>query len=253
MNESKVEELRKDLEKGISEVFESGKYKEYLSLMSKFHGYSFRNTMLIKFFKPDATRVAGFVKWQNEFGRSVKRGETGIPILAPSVYKKDVEETKRDEKGSPVLDRNNKVVIVKKEVSVPYFRVVTVFDVSQTEGPDLPVFVKELDGSMAQGDKFLAAIIEESPYSINFEDIAGGARGCCNYLKKEIAIKKDMSQAQTIKTAVHEVAHCIMHENAKKEEGLDSRTKEVQAESVAYIVSKFFGLDASEYSFNYIA
>lgn len=256
----KVQEITEKLEQGIREVFESEKYKAYLNTMSKFHTYSFNNTMLIAMQKPDATLVAGYQAWQKNFDRHVKRGEKGIRILAPAPYKVKEEQEKTDpETGEIILDKNGMPVMEEVEVKIPSFRVVPVFDVSQTEGKELPdIGVSELSGGVKDYEEFMQALMEVSPVPIGYEQIEGDSKGYFHTSEHRIALQEGMSQSQTVKTAVHEVAHAKLHDrdlNSNLEETMskDRSTKEVEAESVAYTVCQHFGIDTSDYSFGYIA
>ena len=257
----KLKEITDRLEQGITELFESERYKEYLRVMSKFHNYSFNNTLLIAMQKPDASLVAGFSSWKNNFGRNVMKGEKGIKIIAPSPFtvKQEVEKTD-PQTGKPVIGKDGKPVTEEKEIKVPAYKVVSVFDVSQTEGRELPdIAVDELTGDVDRFKDFFAALEQVSPVPIGFEKIEGGAHGYYHLEEKRIAIDEGMSDLQTIKTAIHEIAHAKLHDidlNAPKEEQkprVDRRTREVEAESVAYTVCQHYGLDTSDYSFGYVA
>ena len=257
----KLKEITDRLEQGITELFESERYKEYLRVMSKFHNYSFNNTLLIAMQKPDASLVAGFSSWKNNFGRNVMKGEKGIKIIAPSPFtvKQEVEKTD-PQTGKPVIGKDGKPVTEEKEIKVPAYKVVSVFDVSQTEGRELPdIAVDELTGDVDRFKDFFAALEQASPVPIGFEKIEGGAHGYYHLEEKRIAIDEGMSDLQTIKTAIHEIAHAKLHDidlNAPKEEQkprVDRRTREVEAESVAYTVCQHYGLDTSDYSFGYVA
>ena len=257
----KLKEITDRLEQGITELFESERYKEYLRVMSKFHNYSFNNTLLIAMQKPDASLVAGFTSWKNNFGRNVMKGEKGIKIIAPSPFtvKQEVEKTD-PHTGKPVIGKDRKPVTEEKEIKVPAYRVVSVFDVSQTEGRELPdIAVDELTGDVDRFKDFFAALEQVSPAPIGFEKIEGGAHGYYHLEEKRIAIDEGMSDLQTLKTAIHEIAHAKLHDidlNAPKEEQkprVDRRTREVEAESVAYTVCQHYGLDTSDYSFGYVA
>ena len=246
----KVQEITQKLEEGIKDVFESEKYKEYLTTMSKFHHYSFNNTMLIAMQKPDATLVASYQAWQKNFDRHVKRGEKGIRILAPAPYKVKEEQEKTDPvTGELVLDKNGMPVIEEVEIKIPAFRVVPVFDVSQTEGKELPdIGVSELSGSVEDYEDFMQALTEISPVSIGYEQIDGDAKGYFDTEEHRIVLQEGMSQSQTVKTAVHEVAHAKLHDrelNSDLEESIpkDRNTKEVEAESIAYTVCQHFGIE----------
>lgn len=229
----KVKEITDKLEAGLKELFESEKYKSYLSTMSKFHNYSFNNTLLIAMQKPDASLVAGFGKWRDDFERHVKKGEKGIKILAPSPYKVKKQMEKIDPATQkPVIGADGKPVTEEQEIEIPAFRVVTVFDVSQTEGKEIPdIAVSELTGSVEQYQDFFAALEKASPVPIAFENIEGGAHGYYHLEEKRIAIDEGMSDLQTLKTAIHEIAHAKLHDidlNAPKEEQkprVDRRTR----------------------------
>ena len=256
----KVQEITEKLEQGIKELFESEKYKTYLNTMSKFHNYSFNNTMLIAMQKPDATLVAGFKAWQKNFDRHVKKGEKGIRILAPAPYKIKEEQEKLDPiTGEIMLDKNGMPITEEVEIKIPAFRVVPVFDVSQTDGKELPdIGVNELSGSVEDYEDFMQALTEVSPVPITYEDIEGEAKGYFHTTDHRIAIQEGMSQSQTVKTAIHEVAHAKLHDREQNQDidtvlDKDRNTKEVEAESVAYTVCQHFGIDTSDYSFGYIA
>ena len=256
----KVQEITEKLEQGIKELFESEKYKTYLNTMSKFHNYSFNNTMLIAMQKPNATLVAGFKAWQKNFDRHVKKGEKGIRILAPAPYKIKEEQEKLDPvTGEIMLDKNGMPVTEEVEIKIPAFRVVPVFDVSQTDGKELPdIGVNELSGSVEDYEDFMQALTEVSPVPITYEDIDGDAKGYFRTTDHRIAIQEGMSQSQTVKTAIHEVAHAKLHDRERNQDidavlDKDRNTKEVEAESVAYTVCQHFGIDTSDYSFGYIA
>ncbi|HBG0815478.1 YodL domain-containing protein [Clostridioides difficile] len=257
----KMKEITDRLEQGISELFESDRYKEYLSVMSKFHNYSFNNTVLIAMQKPDASLIAGFNAWQNEFQRNVKKGEKGIRIIAPSPFKVKKQMEKIDPKTQrPLIGRDGKPVTEEKEITVPAFKVVSVFDVSQTEGRELPnLAVDSLTGDVDKYRDFFAAIEKTSPVPIGFEEMESGTHGFYHLEDKRIALREGESELQTLKTLIHEIAHAKLHDidlNAPKEEQAerpDRRTREVEAESIAYTVCQHYGLDTSDYSFGYIA
>lgn len=228
--------------------------------MSKFYNYSFNNTLLIAMQKPDATLVAGYTAWQRNFGRQVQKGEKGIKILAPAPYKAQLEMEKIDPNtNKPMLDADGKPVTETVEVMRPAFKVVSVFDVSQTEGKELPdIVVDELKGTVENYSAFFDALKQISPVPIAFEDIAGGAKGYYHLEDRRIAIQEGMSEVQTVKTAIHEIAHAKLHalnpdEKLPPEEQKDRHTKEVEAESVAYTVCQRYGIETSDYSFGYIA
>ena len=257
----KLKEITDRLEQGIKELFDSDRYKEYLRVMSKFHNYSFNNTLLIAMQKPDASLVAGFQSWKNNFKRNVVKGEKGIKILAPSPFKIKQEMEKIDPATQkPVIGADGKPVKEEKEITIPAFKVVSVFDVSQTEGKELPdIAVDMLTGDVERFKDVFAALEKTSPVPIGFEKIEGNSHGYYHLEEKRIAIDEGMSELQTIKTAIHEIAHAKLHDidpNAPKEEQADRpdrRTREVQAESVAYAVCQHYGLDTSDYSFGYVA
>jgi len=256
----KLKEITDRLEQGITELFDSERYKEYLKVMSKFHNYSFRNTVLIAMQKPDASLLAGFSAWKNNFERNVMRGQKGIKIIAPSPYKIKQEMQKIDpHTQKPIIGKDGKPVTEEKEITIPAYKVVSVFDVSQTEGKELPdIAVDELTGDVDRYKDFFAALEKTSPVPIAFENIEGGSHGYYHLEDKRIAINEGMSELQTLKTAIHEIAHAKLHDidlNAPKDEQprVDRRTREVEAESVAYTVCQHYGLDTSDYSFGYVA
>ena len=257
----KLKEITDRLEQGITELFDSERYKEYLKVMSKFHNYSFRNTVLIAMQKPDASLVAGFSAWKNNFERNVMKGQKGIKIIAPSPYKIKQEMQKIDpHTQKPIIGKDGKPVTEEKEVTIPAYKVVSVFDISQTEGKELPdIVVDELTGDVDRYKDFFAALEKTSPVPIAFENIEGGSHGYYHLEDKRIAINEGMSELQTLKTAIHEIAHAKLHDidlNAPKDEQqprVDRRTREVEAESVAYTVCQHYGLDTSDYSFGYVA
>ena len=257
----KLKEITDRLEQGITELFESERYRAYLQVMSKFHNYSFNNTLLIAMQKPDASLVAGFSAWKNTFKRNVLKGEKGIRILAPSPYKVKREVEKIDpQTQKPVIGSDGKPVTEEKEITIPAYKVVSVFDVSQTEGRELPsIGADMLTGGVEKYRDFFAALEKTSPVPIGFEKIGGNAHGYYHLEEKRIAINEGMSELQTLKTAIHEIAHAKLHDidlnTPKEEQGdrPDRRTREVQAESVAYTVCQHYGLDTSDYSFGYVA
>ena len=254
----KVKEITDRLEEGLKELFEGEKYKSYLNTMSKFHNYSANNIQLIEMQCPDATYVAGYKAWQKNFERHVNRGERGIRILAPSPYKIKEEQEKIDPvTNEPVLDRDGMPVVEEVEIKIPAFRVVTVFDYSQTDGKELPgLGVSELQGNVERYRDFMEALAKVSPVPIRYEGMEGDRKGYFIDLNHPIAIKEGMGEAQTAKTGVHEVAHAKLHaKEVEQETGIakDRETKEVEAESIAYTVCQHFGIDTSDYSFGYIA
>ena len=257
----KLKEITDRLEQGITELFDSERYKEYLRVMSKFHNYSFNNTLLIAMQKPDASLIAGFSAWKNNFGRNVMKGQKGIKILAPSPFKIKKELEKIDpQTGKAFIGKDGKPVTEEKEITIPAFKVVSVFDVSQTEGKEIPdIAVNMLTGDVEHYKDVFAALEKTSPVPVGFEKIEGGAHGYYHLEDKRIALDEGMSELQTLKTLIHEIAHAKLHDidlNAPKDEQqphVDRRTREVEAESVAYTVCQHYGLDTSDYSFGYVA
>ena len=254
----RMKEITDRLETGIQELFESERYKAYLTSMAKFHSYSFNNTLLIAM--QGGQLVAGYNKWRDDFHRNVKKGEKAIKILAPAPFKAKKEVQKLDAQGRPVMGKDGKPVTEVQEIQVPAFKIVSVFDVSQTEGEPLPsIGVEELTGSVERYGEFFKALEQTSPVPIGFEDIPGGSHGYYHLTEKRIAIQEGMSELQTLKTAIHEIAHSKLHAIDPEAPAIeqadrpDSRTREVQAESVAYAVCQHYGLDTSDYSFGYVA
>ena len=265
-NKDRIKEITAGIEKGIQELFESDRYRNYLTTMSRFHRYSLNNVMLIHAQKPDATLVAGFNKWKNSFGRHVKKGEKGIQILAPTPYKIKQEEQKLDpDTKLPLLDENGEPVTEEKEVTIPMFKVVSVFDVSQTDGRPLPQISSTLTGDVAEYEVFLEALHRTSPVPISFQAMEPGMDGYFAPKKQEIFLREGMSQVQTICAAVHEIAHSKLHDYEHMTELADDgetilvpgeksrNTEEVEAESVSYAVCQYFGIETAENSFGYIA
>lgn len=256
----KVKEITDQLEQGIQDLFESEKYMSWLRTMSKFHDYSLNNTLLIAFQRPDATLVAGYTAWQKQFGRQVQKGEKAIKILAPAPYKEKVEIEKLDPVTKmPIYSDDGKPIIEVQEVTRPAFKVVSVFDVSQTEGREIPSLgVDELSGDVREYEMFFEALKRSCPVPMEFENIEGSAKGYYHQMEQRIAIREGMSQVQTIKTAIHEMAHQRLHAvdplDEKSEIINQSRSsKEVEAESVAYTVCQHYGIETSDYSFAYVA
>lgn len=256
--ESKLDTIMKALEEGVEKVFTSEQYQMYLQTMAKFHNYSFNNTLLIAMQRPDATLLAGYQTWKKKFHRHVKRGEKGIKIIAPVPVKEKRQVEKIDEETQEIvigIDGQPETETVER--ILPRFRVTTVFDVSQTEGEPLPTLeVNELVGDVFIYEDFMKGLEEISPVPFQFQEIDSGAKGYYSNAEKLVAIQTGMSQAQTMKTAVHETAHAILHDrDVMEENGItkDRMTKEVESESVAYVVCNHFGLDTSDYSFNYVA
>ena len=254
----KVQELTDKLERGLTELFNSDSYKNYLSTMSKFHNYSFNNTLLIAMQKPEASLVAGYKAWQKNFDRHVNKGEKAIRILAPAPYKIKEERDKIDPVTQEImLDRDGNPQKEEVEITIPAFRAVSVFDVSQTDGKPIPELeAKELLSDVEGYQDMIHAVEAVSPVPIEMEEIAGESKGYFDREARRIAVQENMSESQTLKTMIHEVAHSMLHnkeveqdEQARK----DRNTKEVEAESIAYTVCQHFGVDTSEYSFGYIA
>ena len=234
--------LLDQLKEGTKNIFTSGKYTEYLTIMSKFHKYSFRNTLLIHSQNPEASRVAGFGTWKS-FGRSVNKGEQGLQILAPAPYKKLIT-VDHDPQGKPLAKSE------EKEVTVTAFKVAYVFDVAQTNGKEIPTLANKLTDDVKSFENIFDSLKKASPFPIEFEDIAiPNCNGYCSPDRQKIAISNGLSQSQIIKTAIHEIAHAMMHTNTD----VDRQTAEVQAESVAFITCSHFGIDTSQYSFGYVA
>ena len=265
-NKERIKEITAGIEKGIQELFESDRYRNYLTTMSRFHRYSLNNVMLIHAQKPDATLVAGFSKWKNSFGRHVKKGEKGIQILAPTPYKIKQEAQKLDpDTKLPLLDENGEPVTEEKEVTIPMFKVVSVFDVSQTDGRPLPQISSTLTGDVAEYEIFLEALRRTSPVPISFQAMEPGMDGYFAPKKQKIFLREGMSQVQTICAAVHEIAHSKLHDYEHMTELADDgetilvpgeksrNTEEVEAESVSYAVCQYFGIETAENSFGYIA
>lgn len=265
-NKERIKEITAGIEKGIQELFESDRYRNYLTTMSRFHRYSLNNVMLIHAQKPDATLVAGFNKWKNSFGRHVKKGEKGIQILAPTPYKIKQEEQKLDpDTKLPLLDENGEPVTEEKEITIPMFKVVSVFDISQTDGRPLPQISSTLTGDVAEYEVFLEALHRTSPVPISFQAMEPGMDGYFAPKKQEIFLREGMSQVQTICAAVHEIAHSKLHDYEHMTELADDgetilvpgeksrNTEEVEAESVSYAVCQYFGIETAENSFGYIA
>ena len=265
-NKDRIKEITAGIEQGIKELFESDRYRQYLSTMSRFHKYSLNNVMLIHSQRPDATLVAGFNKWKNQFGRHVKKGERGIQILAPVPFKKKVDEVKLDpHTKAPMLDKDGNLVKEEKEVSVPMFKVVSVFDVSQTDGKPLPVLAHSLSGDVQQYEVFMEALRRTSPVPIVIAHTDRNVDGFFDLTAQQITIQDGMSQVQTICAGVHEIAHSKLHNYDKMTELADDgvtvlapeekdrHTEEVEAESISYAVCQYFGIETADNSFGYIA
>ena len=261
MNEPKKDRLKEitdSLEQGIKDLFSSGKYAEYLKTMSNFHNYSYNNILLIHSQKPNATLVAGFNKWKDKFSRYVKKGEKGIQIIAPVIYKRKVEEIKTDpDTGAPILDKDGNAIIEEKEVQSARFKVVSVFDVSQTDGKPLPQLADELKGDVKHFGEFVEALKRSSPVPVEFKPMQESMDGYFSNSEQKIAIREGMSEVQTVCALVHEIAHSKLHNtaivNEAEENPKNNRTQEVEAESISYAVCQYYGIETSENSFGYIA
>ena len=265
-SKDRMREIVDSIENGIKELFESDKYRKYLATMSRFHRYSVNNTMLIYMQRPDATHVAGFNKWRDQFGRNVLKGEKGIRIIAPTPYKKKVEEIKTDpETNAPILDADGKAIIEEKEIRIPMFKVVSVFDVSQTAGKPLPQLAADLSGNVQQYEVFMEALRRASPVPIEIKPVARDTDGFFSIKAQSITIRAGMSEVQTVCAAVHEIAHAKLHDYEHMTELADDgetilvpgeksrNTEEVEAESISYAVCQYYGIETGENSFGYIA
>lgn len=258
-NNEKLKEITDSIEKGIKEVFESGRYAEYLQVMSRFHNYSFNNTLLIYMQKPDATHVAGFNKWKDKFGRSVNKGEKGIKIIAPTPYKTKVEKDVLDpDTKLPMRDESGKNIKEEKEITIPSFRPVTVFDVSQTSGRELPTLASDLNGKVENFDLLKDAISRSAPIPISFKPLRPDTDGYFSPKKQEIVIREGMGEVQTVCAMIHESAHAKLHNPANvlktdEKKKLSRSDEEVQAESIAYTVCAYFGIEIGDNSFGYLA
>ena len=265
-SKDRMREIVDSIENGIKELFESDKYRKYLATMSRFHRYSVNNTMLIYMQRPDATHVAGFNKWRDQFGRNVLKGEKGIRIIAPTPYKKKVEEIKTDpETNAPVLDADGKAIIEEKEIRIPMFKVVSVFDVSQTAGKPLPQLAADLSGNVQQYEVFMEALRRASPVPMEIKPVARDTDGFFSIKAQSITIRAGMSEVQTVCAAVHEIAHAKLHDYEHMTELADDgetilvpgeksrNTEEVEAESISYAVCQYYGIETGENSFGYIA
>ena len=265
-NKERLKDITDSIETGIKELFESDRYRQYLTTMSRFHKYSVNNTMLIYMQRPDATHVAGFNKWRDQFGRNVLKGEKGIRIIAPTPYKKKVEEIKTDpETNAPILDADGKAIIEEKEIRIPMFKVVSVFDVSQTAGKPLPQLAADLSGNVQQYEVFMEALRRASPVPMEIKPVARDTDGFFSIKAQSITIRAGMSEVQTVCAAVHEIAHAKLHDYEHMTELADDgetilvpgeksrNTEEVEAESISYAVCQYYGIETGENSFGYIA
>ena len=263
----RLKEITDSIEQGIKELFQSDKYIDYLRTMSRFHRYSLNNTLLISMQKPDATHVAGFNKWRDQFSRNVKKGEKGIKIIAPTPYKVKKEMEKLDPvTQSPMLNTDGKVITEEVEVKIPLYRVVSVFDVSQTEGKPLPELASNLTGDVKQYELFMEALSRSAPVPISFEKMDTDTDGYFSSQNQKIAIREGMSEVQTVSALIHEIAHSKLHDRTKQQAEVaqlsenteppkpkDRRTEEVEAESISFAVCQYYGIQTGENSFGYIA
>ena len=254
----RLKDITASIEDGIKELFQSESYAQYLQTMSRFHHYSVNNQVLIHMQKPDATLVAGFNKWKNQFGRNVIKGEHGIKIIAPTPFKKKIEQEKLDpDTQLPMLDADGKIITEEKTIQIPMYKPVTVFDVSQTEGKPLPQLAHDLSGNVANYDVFMEALRRSSPVPISIEVMGGGMDGYFDLEHQDIAIRKGMSEVQTVSAVIHEMAHALLHNRTKDTEEktpeLSRSTEEVQAESISYAVCAYYGIATGDNSFGYIA
>ena len=266
-NREKLKEITASIEQGIQDLFQSDKYAEYLRTMSRFHSYSVRNTILIHMQRPDATAVAGFNAWKKKFQRNVKKGEKGITILAPTPFKKKIEEKKLDPvTQAPMVDANGNIIMEEKEIEIPLFRPVKVFDVSQTEGKPLPQLSSPLTGDVQNYEIFMEALRRTSPVPIDFKPLEPSMDGFFSSDSQSITLREGMSEVQTICAAVHEITHSLLHnrekerlsvaagtDQAEKVKPKDRNTEEVEAESVSYAVCQYYGIETGENSLGYIA
>ena len=266
-NRERIKEIVTGIEANIQDLFQSDKFADYLRTMSRFHSYSYNNTILIHMQMPSATHVAGFNKWKNQFGRHVKKGEKGLTIIAPTPFKKRIEEMKLDpDTRAPVLDHDGNVIMEEREIEIPLFRPVKVFDVSQTEGSPLPSLVSSLTGDVQQYEAFMEALRRTSPVPIMFKPLREGLDGFLSLNDQTITIREGMSQVQTVCAAVHEITHAMLHNREREQltaaagitdreppKPKDKNTKEVEAESVSYTVCQYYGIETSANSLGYIA
>lgn len=250
---NRTQEILEKLDIGLTELFDSEVYKKYLDTLSKFHSYSFNNTLLIAMQNPDATLVAGYEDWNRKFKRQVNKGEKAIYIIAPAPYKKEIEK----EELNP---NTGNIEIIREEIVIPSYKATAVFDISQTKGEPLPTLgVDELTGEVKDWDKLKAILTDISPVPISYEKITNSSKGYYSHVDKRIVIKEGMEPVQELKTSIHEVAHALLHDkdgaviDGVEDIELNSKTKEVQAESIAYAVCQHLGIDTSDYSFGYIA
>lgn len=248
--EEKMSEIQERLMNGTKEIYESGKWAEYISVMSKFPNYSINNCILIASQCPQASYVCGYKKW-NEFNRNVLKGESGIMIFAPIKGKIEVEEPKYDERNQPVLNDDGTQTTEKVTREYKSFRPCYVFDLSQTEGEPLPTLASRLEASVDDYDTLKSVLLAISPVPISFEEVPGSANGFYSPTEKRIVVQEKMPQLQTIKTMLHEIAHAT-YGHGGKDDKWDKQSKEIQAESTAFWVAGMLGLDTGDYSFGYI-
>ena len=253
-NRERLKDITDSIERGIQELFQSDKYAAYLRTMSRFHKYSVNHTMVIYMQKPDATLVAGFNKWRDQFERNVTKGEKGIKIIAPTPFKKKIEEQKlAPDTKLPMLDADGKVIMEEKEIKIPMFKPVTVFDVSQTQGKPLPQLASDLHGNVQNYEVFVEALRRASPVPIDFKPIRDGSDGFFSLDNQSITIREGMSEVQTVSAVVHEIAHSKLHNNVGDKQQKDRNTEEVEAESISFAVCAYYGIATGENSFGYIA
>lgn len=259
-NAERIKEITDILEQGVKDIYESNRYKQYLQVLSKFYNYSPSNALLIAMQNPDATLIAEYSSWKNKFERHVKKGEKGIKILAPSPYKVKKEIEKIDPNTQrPMIRNDGKPVMEEQEIIIPAYKIVTVFDVLQTDGKELPsIGIDTLIGNMEQYNNFFAALVKTSPVPVAFEAMNGNTKGYYHQIEKRIALLDGASQLQTLKTLIHEIAHAKLHDidsniQQEKQKRPDRHTRKVEAESIAYTVCQHYNLDTSDYSFAYIA
>lgn len=266
-NKARLKEITDSIETGIRELFQSDKYRQYLSTMSRFHRYSVNNVMLIHMQKPDATHVAGFNKWRDNFGRNVRKGEKGIKIIAPTPYKKKIEEAKLDpDTKLPMLDADGNAIMEEKTIQIPMYKVVSVFDVSQTEGKPLPELAEKLTGNVQEYEAFMEALKRSAPVPIRIEPMREDMDGYFSASEQRITIREGMSQVQTVSAVVHEIAHSKLHNYQKEQEQAAAEneaappvarksreTEEIEAESISYAVCAYYGVETGANSFGYLA
>lgn len=249
-----LKEITKQLEKSIHEFMDGEKYKHFLTQMAKFHSYSLNNQILIAMQRPDATLCASYAGWKKQ-ERQVKKGETGIKIICPAPYKKEKIKDVIDPKtGKPELLADGSVKREIVSIVIPHYKIGYTFDVSQTEGKPLPEISHQLTGELTDSQKELKeALLQVCPVPVSFQPIEGSANGFYSLDKKEITVDSNISEKQSLKTLIHEMSHAILHNTDIPDAPKDSSTREVQAESIAYVVCEYFGIDTSDYSFGYIA